>query len=393
MVLANSTPIRIGYTSALTGEQREAGRAAWLAHQIWLEDITAQGGLLGRPVEFVHYDDKNDPALVRTLYARLIDEDKVDLLLGGAGNTSQSASLPVVAERGMLFVGVHGTAINAALDYGRHFQLLPTGPDARLSMSKGFMDIAATLTPKPRTLALLRGDDANQTMIMTGARENAAAHGFEVVYDAVCPLDTPDAKPLMRQLQATKPDLVFFSLYPIDCVRLVAAANAVGLRAQMVGGKMTGVQLAAVKRELGSRLNGIVAHDVYVPEPTMTFPGTERFLARYRARATEAGTDVLGLYNPPFAYAQMEVLQQAVEAVGAIDQDALARHMHKTTFKTVVGDIAFGPQGEWAASRIIWVQYRGITDEGVEQFLQPGKQVILYPEEFRSGEIATPFPG
>ncbi|MBX6424922.1 MAG: amino acid ABC transporter substrate-binding protein [Variibacter sp.] len=386
-------PIRIGYSSDLSGEQAESGKAAWLSHQIWREEINARGGLLGRPVEFVHYDDGNDPAIVPGLYAKLIDEDKVDLVLGGYGNTNQSAALPVAAERQKLFIGVHGTAINEKLNYDRYFQLLPTGPNARLAMSKGFMDIAATLRPKPQTLALLRGDDANQAMIMTGARETAAAHGFRIVFDEVCPKDVEDPAPLMRRLQAAEPDIVFFSLYPTDCVRLVNAARAVGLEARMVGGKMTGVQLAAVKAKLGSRLNGIVAHDIYSPEPTMNFPGIERFLARYRARAAEAGTDALGLYVPPFAYAQMEVLQQAVETVGAIDQAALARYMHQATFKTVVGDIRFGPQGEWERSRIIWVQYRNVTDDGIDQFMRPGRQVILYPDEFKSGEIATPFPG
>jgi branched-chain amino acid transport system substrate-binding protein len=390
--MTDVAPIRIGYSSDFSGEQGPSGKAAWLAHQIWREDVNAQGGLLGRPVEFVHYDDGNDRTKVPALYEKLIDGDKVDLLLGGYGNTNQSASLPVAAARGRLYVGVHGTAINAALNYDRYFQLLPTGPDSRLAMTRGFLDIAATLSPKPQTLALLRGDDANQTMIMTGAREVAAEHGFRIVFDEVCPKDVADPVPQMRKLAAANPDLVLFSIYPTDCVRLVEAARAVDLRARMVGGKMTGVQLAAVKARLGSKLNGIIAHDVYVPEPTMTFPGVDGLLKRYRARAS-AGTDPLGLYVPPFAYAQMQVVQQAVEAVGSLDQAALARHMHETSFKTVVGDVKFNTQGEWEKSRIIWVQYRGIRDDGgLEQFTQAGRQVIVFPPEFASGVVAAPFP-
>jgi branched-chain amino acid transport system substrate-binding protein len=391
--MTEAAPIRIGYSSDFSGEQAPSAKAAWLAHQIWREDVNARGGLLGRPVAFVHYDDGNDPARVPGLYERLIDVDKADLVLGGYGNTNQSASLPVAAARGRLYVGVHGTAINETLGYDRYFQLLPTGPNARLAMTKGFLDIAATLVPKPRTLALLRGDDANQTMIMTGAREVAAVHGFRIVFDEVCPKDVPDVVPQMRRLAAAQADLVLFSIYPTDCVRLVEAAHAVGLKARMVGGKMTGVQLAGVKTRLGAKLNGIVAHDVYVPEPTMTFPGVEDFLDRYRARA-QAGTDPLGLYVPPFAYAQMQVVEQAVAAVGSLDDAALARHMHGTTFKTVIGDVTFGPQGEWETSRIIWVQYRGIVDGGgAAQFTQAGRQVILYPAAFKSGELASPFPG
>lgn len=386
-------PIRIGYSSALTGDQSGNGRAALLAREIWREDVVASGGLIGRPVAFVHYDDGGDGARAAALYRRLLDEDRVDLVIGGNGNTTQSAALPVAAERGVLFVGTHGTAINERLGYDRYFQLLPTGPDARLAMSRGFMELAAGLSSKPQTLALLRGDDANQAMIMTGAREMAAAHGFRIVFDDVCAREEADPAALMRRVQAAGPDLVFVSLYPRDCVRLVEAAHAARLRTRLFGGKMTGVQLAEVKTTLGAKLNGIVAHDVYAPEPSMRFAGIERFLARYRQRATAAGVDPLGFYAPPFAYAQMQVLQHALEAVGCIDQAALAHHLHQARVATIVGDVTFGADGEWETSRIVWVQYRGIEGSGLDQFMQPGRQVIVHPPAFRSGDVATPFVG
>jgi branched-chain amino acid transport system substrate-binding protein len=138
-------------------------------------------------------------------------------------------------------------------------------------------------------------------------------------------------------------------------------------------------------------LNNVVSYDLYVPERTMKFPGIEQLLVRYRERAKAAGVDPLGIYIPPFAYAEMQILEQAIKAVGSLDDGKLAEYIHKTTFKTVVGDIKFAPDGEWAKPRILLVQYQNIVGADVEQFKQAGKQVIIYPPELKSGNVRTPF--
>jgi branched-chain amino acid transport system substrate-binding protein len=157
---------------------------------------------------------------------------------------------------------------------------------------------------------------------------------------------------------------------------------------------MIGLQFAALKTQLGPMLNNIVYYDLYLPEPTMKFPGTEQFLVRYRERAAQAGVDPLGLYIPPFAYAEMQILEAAVRAVGSLDDAKLADHLRTNTFQTVVGDIKFGDRGEWAEPRILLAQFQGIAGNDVEQFKQPGKQVVLHPARFKSGELRVPFePG
>ena len=87
---------------------------------------------------------------------------------------------------------------------------------------------------------------------------------------------------------------------------------------------------------------------------------------RYRERAKAAGVDPLGIYIPPFAYAEMQILEQAIKAVGTLDDGKLAEYIHKTTFKTVVGDIKFAPDGEWAKPRILLVQYQNIVGNVVD---------------------------
>ncbi len=124
----------------------------------------------------------------------------------------------------------------------------------------------------------------------------------------------------------------------------------------------------------------------------MRFPGTEEFLTKYRARAATQGVDPLGLYVPPIQYASMQVLEQAILATGTVDNDKLADYMHKASFKTIVGDIKFGANGEWAAPRILMTQFQKVKGSDLKQYDQAGTQVILYPESLRSGELKTPFP-
>jgi branched-chain amino acid transport system substrate-binding protein len=123
----------------------------------------------------------------------------------------------------------------------------------------------------------------------------------------------------------------------------------------------------------------------------MNFPGIEEFLTKYQSQAKEAGVDPLGFYQPPFAYAAMQVLEQAVKATGSLNDDKLADYIHKTAFNTIVGEIKFNALGEWASARTLMVQFQNIEGSGLEQYITGHKQVIVYPPEFKDGELDYPF--
>ena len=123
----------------------------------------------------------------------------------------------------------------------------------------------------------------------------------------------------------------------------------------------------------------------------MKFPGVDDFLQRYQQRAPQAGVDPLGYFLAPFAYAAMQILESAVTATRDLDQEKIAAYLHRASFSTIVGNIKFGPLGEWEKTRILTVQYQHISGHDVAQFKQPGKQVILYPPELKSGDLIEPF--
>src|SRR5204863_9945721 len=78
-------PIKIGFSMAMTGALASGGKVMLLALKIWEEDVNARGGLLGRPVALVYYDDQSNGSLVPGIYAKLIDVDKVDLVVSSYG--------------------------------------------------------------------------------------------------------------------------------------------------------------------------------------------------------------------------------------------------------------------------------------------------------------------
>jgi branched-chain amino acid transport system substrate-binding protein len=226
---------------------------------------------------------------------------------------------------------------------------------------------------------------------LEGARELAKQAGLKIVYDRTYPPSTADFSPIVRAIQATNPDLVFVASYPPDTVGMIRAAHEIGLKAKLFGGGMVGLQSTAIKAQLGPLLNGIVDYDFWLPVGSFATPEAMDFLKRYQAKAAGAGVDLLGYYLPPFAYADMQVLQQAVEGAKSLDQQKLADYLRSHTFHTVAGDVKFGPNGEWTEARVLEVQFQNVRNNDVEQFKDPKVEVVLWPSSLKNGDLKYPY--
>jgi branched-chain amino acid transport system substrate-binding protein len=120
-------PITIGFGMALTGGLALNGKAALFAMQIWEKEINAKGGLLGRPVKLVFYDDQSNPATVPGIYTKLLDVDKVDIVISGYGTNMIAPAMGVVIGHNRTFLSLFGLAVNAEFNYPRYFSLVPIG--------------------------------------------------------------------------------------------------------------------------------------------------------------------------------------------------------------------------------------------------------------------------
>lgn len=390
---AAAEPVTIGFGMALTGGVAANGRAALIAMKLWEADVNAAGGLLGRPVKLVYYDDQSTPPNVPGIYTKLLDVDKVDIVVSGYGTNLTVPAMPVVMAHNRMFMTLFALGINADFNYPRFFGMIPAGPaaGAKQAFSRGFFEVAKGMDPPPRTLAIVGADAEATRNAIDGARANAKQAGLQVVYDRSYPPTTNDFSPIVRGLQASHPDVVYVASYPPDSVGMVNAFHEVGLKARLVGGNMVGLQTTSIKTQLGPKLNGLVNYEFWLPNPNAEDPGMAAFLKRYQARAASEGVDLLGYYLPPFAYAYLQVVGDAVNGAGTLDQDKLTRYVHTHAFHTVVGDLRFGDDGDWTEQQILYVQFRDVKGNDVDQFRGAATETILNPPARRSGSLREPY--
>ena len=384
-------PIRIGFSMALTGGLAPNGKSALLAQKIWEEDVNAKGGLLGRPVKLVYYDDKSSPAEVPAIYTKLLDVDKVELVIGPYATAQIAPAMPIVMQKKKMFIGLLGLAVNTEFNYPNYFAMIPSGPDAKPAFTKGFFDIAMAQGQKPQTVAIVAADQEFSRNAADGARENAKAANLRVVYDRTYPPSTADFAPIVRAIQASNPDIVVVCSYPPDSVGMVRSVNEIGFKPKAIGGAMVGLQATAIKTQLGPLLNGWTNYDFWLPVPKMEFAGVADLIKRYQAKAAAEGVDPLGYYMAPWGYAQLQVLQQAVESTKSLDDGKLGDYIRANTFKTVVGDVKFGAKGEWEKSRVLQVQFQNVKGNDVAQFKDMSTQVVVAPAEYESGKVIYPY--
>jgi branched-chain amino acid transport system substrate-binding protein len=384
---AQQAGVKIGMSMPQTGALGAGGQAALVALRMWVDEVNVRGGLLGRRVEFIVYDDQTNPANTPGIYTKLLDVDKVDLLIAPYGTVPTAPIMPLVKERKKLLMGNFSFQVNAKVQHDMWFNNSPWN-DAS-SWSDGFFRAGQKAGAK--SAAILAADQEFAQNLANGARALAKKAGIKIAYDQNYPPTTTDFSSLVRAIRAAKPEMVFFMSYPNDSVALVRAVNEIGVgsQVQIIGGGMVGLQFTPIMTSLGSLLNGFTNYNSYVPG--IKYPGIDDFLKRYSARAKEAKVDPLGFYLPPFNYAIGQILEQAANGTNSLEDAKLAEYMRKSEFKTIVGPIRFDKMGEWANPRVVQAQFRGVVDKDMEQFRATDKQIVIYPDAYKTGEVITPF--
>src|SRR5690242_6997346 len=379
---AEGPPIKIGMSMPQTGGLAGGGKASLLGIEIWRDDVNAKGGLLGRKVELIVYDDKSSAAETPAIYSKLLDIDKVDLLFAPYATVPTAPIMPLVKQRGMVLIGDFSFQVNAKVQHDMWFNNAPWGPaDAWAS---AFLDIGAKAGGK--TVALLTADQEFAQNLAKTAREVAGKRNMPIVFDQAYPPNTVEFSSIIRALSAAKPDIVYVASYPPDSAGILRAVNEIGVgdNVKLFGGGMVGLQFGSVMENLGSLLNGVVNYNSWLPEKSMYFDGTKDFFEKYTKRAVEAKVDPLGYYLAPFGYASGQLIEQAINATKSLDQKGLAKYLRENTHQTIVGPIAFSADGERKETAVLQAQFRGVVDKNIEQFRTAGKQVILFPDNLKS---------
>ena len=247
-------PIKVGIGIAQTGPLGGGGKAALLALQIWRDDVNAKGGLLGRKVELISYDDQSNPAVVPGIYTKLLDIDKVDLLIAPYATNVTAPIMPLVKQRDKLLMGNFSFDVNAQIKHDKWFNNAPWGAGA-LAWGGPFLDAAQSLGGK--TIAFMAADAEFAQNLCTGGRAIAKAKGLTTVYDQNYPPNSVDFSSIIRSVRAAKPDIVFICSYPAESAAIVRAVAELGVgpTVKIIGGGMVGLQFAPIMEALGPLLN------------------------------------------------------------------------------------------------------------------------------------------
>jgi branched-chain amino acid transport system substrate-binding protein len=366
-----SEPIRIGSTLSLTGPLAATGAIHKVVGEIFVEKLNAEGGLLGRPVEWILLDDESTADKAAALYERLITEENVDLIIGPYGSGNITSAMQVAERYNMIFIH-HTGSLTYAYTYKWHFPMWYTGLDTHKTTPDLLFDaLDSTGTPPrtigfvvnqfPGTMFLARGRDGDG-----GAIQVAQEHGYEVVLDVDFPFGTTDLSAIAAQVRDADPDFLYLSGLGVDGNTLIAAMDALDYRPR---GMFVQWPAPGPLAEVGESVFSVTLFEAH--EPFLSRAGASELNEEFGKRAAEAGItypvlDVQGAVS----WATWQTLVAAVEATESLDQETLANWLLNNKVDTIVGEITYDTDN----------QNYGPDLQSVKQ-VQDGKWVVIYPSE------------
>ncbi|MDH7798789.1 MULTISPECIES: amino acid ABC transporter substrate-binding protein [unclassified Beijerinckia] len=359
-------PIRIGSTLALTGPLAQTGAIHKIVGDLFVAQLNAKGGLLGRPVEWVLLDDQSKPDITRTLYERLITVDKVDLIIGPYA-TAGILSAMAVAQR-YNKVLVHSTfGIPKLATYDRQFPAWPLGIDPEKTMPNDLFDTLASIGKTPKTIAIVTSKFPSVQFVAVGAREAAKARNIKEALYLEFEFGTRDFGPIAARVREADPDLLFVGAIGLEGNQLLEALDKLNYKPRNhfyvypTPGPLATSPLG----------NDAMATTAFENLPPLNQnPDAAAFAKLFTEAATKAGLP----YTEPetqagASWSMWEILTGAVKATKSLDDKVLADQIKKNGSDTVLGHISFDGQNNYGKNLMRTKQ------------VQQGKWVIVWPKD------------
>jgi len=362
-------PIRIGASLSLTGKQYSVqgnyGREGYLLCE---KQVNQQGGVLGRSLQFVIYDDGSDEKAAARLYEKLIAEDKVDAVLGPYGSAITEA-VAGVTERHRKIMIAPMAATTSIWEKGRRYLIMMLAPAE--GFAEGVLDIAARNNLKRVAIVKLDGLVANAAA--KGAAELAQRHGLQIVHLESYPSGTVDFSGILHKVKATAPDVLMAASVRIeDLVAITRQMREADLNVRMLLSVPYGL-LPEYYQQLRSDAEFVYSGSFW--ETGLPYPGNADFVRAYAAEYKRAPA-----VQSSGAYAACQLLADAIRRTGSLDSDQLRQTLLATKTRTVLGDYAVDERGFQVAHKAITIQW------------QDGKQVVVWPDAVASGKPRYPTP-
>jgi len=359
-------PIRIGSSLSLTGKYALQGGYAREGYLLYQKHVNQKGGVLGRSVEFVIYDDGSDEKTAVRLYEKLIAEDKVDAVMGPYSSPITDAVADVTEKHRKLMIAPMA-ATTSIWEKGRRYLVMLLSPVEVLP--DGVLDLAARNGLK--TLAVLNEDALVGKAATRGAIELAKKKGLELVFSETYPKGTADFSGILNQVKAAKPDvLVAASVLLEDLVAITRQMRELDLNVKLFSSLPYGVLPDYYKR-LGKSAEFVYSGSFW--ELGLPYPGNQEFVTAFEKEFNRA--PALQSAN---AYAGCQLFVEAARRAGSPDSDKLREALLKLRTRTVLGDFAIDERGFQIGHKAVTIQW------------QDGKQVVVWPDELASGKPRFP---
>ena len=330
--------------------------------------MNQKGGVLGRSLEFVIYDDGSDEKTAVHLYEKLVAEDKVDAVMGPYSSPITDAVADVTEKHRKLMIAPMAATTSIWEKGRRYLVMLPSPVEA---LSEGVLDLAAR--NGLRALAVINEDALVGKAAAKGASELAKRKGLELVFSETYPKGTVDFSGILNQVKAAKPDvLVAASVLLEDLVAITRQMRELDLNVKLFSSLPYGVLPDYYKR-LGKSAEFVYSGSFW--EAGLPYPGNQEFVTGYEKEFNRA--PALQSAN---AYAGCQLFVEAARRAGSPDSDKLREALLKLRTRTVLGDFAIDERGFQIGHKAVTIQW------------QDGKQVVVWPDELASGKPRFPTP-
>jgi branched-chain amino acid transport system substrate-binding protein len=360
-------PIRIGASMSLTGTYAKPGTYQKEGYDVCLDEVNGKGGLLGRKLEFVLYDDQSMPATAVKLYEKLITEDKVDAVMGPY-SSAVSEAVANVTEKYKKVMVAPLAATTSIFKKGRKYIFMVISP-AEVYL-EGLVDIAAKRGLK--TVAIINEDTLFPKASATGTAELAKKRGLQVVLQEAYPKGNTDFSALLVKLKAVNPDVIAAGTYFDDAVAITRQMKELNVNPKMFGLTVGGdlPEFYDLLKQNAEYIYGATQWDDSLP-----YPGQKEFLAAYRKRFKHEPS-----YHTAAGYAGCLLYVEAAKKAGSLDADKVRDELLKMKTRTAFGDYAVEQDGFQTAHKMVLLQW------------QDGKRIIVWPDELSNGKARFPTP-
>jgi branched-chain amino acid transport system substrate-binding protein len=360
-------PIKVGLSISETGASAATGTYQLKGYELYVSQLNAHGGWLGRQVQLVVYDDQSNAGTAVLLYEKLISQDHVDLLVGPYSSGITQAALAIPEKYHMVMLDPGASAPNIYNGVQWNFQAMASADRYLLPVA----DICKAHHWK--TLGIFVNSTSPFTVAEANAlKARAAAEGLEVAFVQGYPGTTSDFSSTVLAAKSANADCIAGATNTPDSIGLVREINRDGLKPKLLAESIGPVE-ATFQNSLGSLVNGVLGNTQWWP--TLKTPGNKQFVLAYEKAYPGQHPD----YHAALGYSALEVLGAAIKKVGSLDQTKLRDTIRGLTLATVAGTFKVDANGLQIGFKTYMMQW------------QNGRGYLVFPPKVAQKKIQLPY--